>query len=129
MASHPPTEISYSNGGGFSGLVSGMTLTPDGYVLQWHGRPGTRDNLDTLARMNTAQHRELLDAIYDLHPSEIRHQESGNMTTALTMTSGDELWTWTWPGMRGDDAAVPESLRGLRDLIWNAMQSVGPAHE
>jgi hypothetical protein len=126
---YPPTEIFLETGGGFSGYVSGTAITADGLVLTWHGRPGMRENLDTLARMDAARHDKLLADIYALDPASIRHQESGNMTTALTIVSGDEQWYWSWPGVRKDDEAVPESLRPIRDLVVDAITDIQSAQE
>jgi len=124
---YPPTEISFETGGGFSGYVSGTSITESGLVLTWHGRPGMRENLDTLAHMDSQQHATLLADIYALDPGSIRHQESGNMTTALTIISGDEQWFWSWPGVRNDVEAVPEALRPLRNLIVDAITKIQPA--
>ncbi|MCB2203968.1 hypothetical protein KQI65_04410 [bacterium] len=126
--SHPPTEIALSSGGGFSGYVSGEAITPDGFVISWHGRPGTRENLDTLAHMDGKQHAQLLDDVYAQDPAGIRLQETGNMTTALIITSGDEVWTITWSGQRSNEEAVPFAARKLRDIVWNALQSITPAN-
>ncbi|MDT8324157.1 MAG: hypothetical protein RRA94_08605 [Bacteroidota bacterium] len=129
VASYPGTKISFETGGGFSGYVSGTAITADGLVLTWNGRPGMRENLDTLARMDAAQHAQLLADLYALEPAGIRHQESGNMTTSLTVTSGDESWYWSWPGVRDDIEAVPEKLRPLRDLVVTALDAIRPAQE
>jgi hypothetical protein len=120
---HSRTEISYRSGGGFSGYYSGVDITSERLLLSYNGRPGTRDNLDTLARMAESEYADLLDRLYAMAPQNIQHQESGNMTTVISITSGDETWTWTWPGTQDDDEQVPESLRPLRNLLREVIQS------
>lgn len=126
-ASHPPTEFIFETGGGFSGYVSGTAIAADGLVLTWHGRPGMRENLDTLARMDAGRHAALLADFYALDPAGISFQESGNMTTSLTVISGDERWYWSWPGVRDDIEAVPERVRPLRDLVVRAIDGTRSA--
>ena len=121
--SHPKTEISYRSGGGFSGFYSGVDITSERHILSYSGKPGTRDNLDTLARMDESSYMDLLDRLYAMQPQQIQHQESGNMTTVISITSGDEIWTWTWPGTQDDDEQVPEALLPMRDLLRDAIRA------
>ena len=121
---HPRTEITLSSGGGVSGFISGNTILPDRTVLEWNGMPGKRERVDTLGRLESEAYALLLDTLYAQDPVTIRQQESGNMTTTLRMPSGDEVWTWSWPGMRSREEDVPAALRIMRNAVWQAIESL-----
>jgi hypothetical protein len=120
----PSTEISFSAGGGFSGFYSGYTIARDRVVTSWNGRGGNRNEVDTIGSVSKEDYYTLLQTIYDLHPESIQQQETGNMTTALSITSNDEQYLYTWEGTYTDEAAIPEIVRPLRDPIWSALQAV-----
>ncbi len=119
----PATEIHYSSGGGVTGMSSGYTILGDGSVLKWSGRADQHDKSENVGRIGDEEYEALIAGIYALKPESLNHQETGNMTTALRIVSDDVVYTYTWPGMAGDDDAVPGELKALRDLVWKSIQT------
>lgn len=124
---YPRTEISYSSGGGFSGLYTGYTIAANRVVTSWNGRGGVPSKVDTIGTVNEEQFHNLLEQIYDADPVHIQHQQTGNMTTVLTIVSDDEQYLYTWEGVHTDTAAVPVSVLPLQTPVWKLLREMDTA--
>ncbi|PLX31542.1 MAG: hypothetical protein C0600_05590 [Ignavibacteria bacterium] len=124
--SYPLTEVSYSSGGGFSGFYTGYTIKPDRVVTRWNGRGGIPSSVDTIGTVDEQRYHTLLQKIYAAEPAQIQQQQTGNMTTALTIVSNDEQYLYTWEGIHTDTEAVPQSTLPLHAAVWQLLQEMDP---
>lgn len=104
-------------------MSTGYSVFQDGTVARWSGFGGSREKTDTVGNIDANEYHDLLSEIYALDPASIRQQQTDNMTTSLEIVSGDVVYVYTWPGLHSDDAAVPETVRELRNAIWKHMQA------
>lgn len=118
----PRTEITYSSGGGITGLTTGYTITDDRMVLKWSGNAAEVRQVDTVGQVPESEYRDMLKDVYDLHPDTIRQMETGNMTVALVITANDVTYRYQWAGLYYRDDAVPESVRPLRNVVWDVLR-------
>ncbi|GEM_PF-1612067 len=118
----PRTEITYSSGGGVSGLSTGYTITEDRHVLKWSGNAAEVKKVDTVGQVPEPKYRDMLEDVYNLHPDTIRQMETGNMTVALVITANDVTYRYQWAGLYYRDDAVPENVRPLRNVVWDVLR-------
>ena len=118
----PRTEITYSSGGGVTGLSTGYTITAGRMVLKWSGNASEVKQVDTVGQVSESEYRDMLETVYDLHPDTIRQMETGNMTVALVITANDVTYRYQWPGLYYRDDAVPENVLPLRNAIWDVLR-------
>lgn len=103
-------------------MSSGYSILSDGAIVRWNGRAGQHEQSVGVGKIDPAKFHALLLEMYDMDPVSIHQQETGNMTTSLGIVSDDVVYTYTWPGVYGDDDAVPTIVRPLRDLVWKHIQ-------
>lgn len=118
----PRTEITYSSGGGVTGLSTGFTITDERMVLKWSGNAAEVKQVDTVGQVPESVYLDMLETVYDLHPDTIRQMGTGNMTVALVITANDETYRYQWPGLYYRDDAVPENVLPLRNTVWDVLR-------
>ncbi|MBL0175973.1 MAG: hypothetical protein IPP94_12040 [Ignavibacteria bacterium] len=118
-----PFIIDLSSGGGFSGMHSGFTIKSDGSVLYWQGMYGRREDVRPLGSMDAGEIRRLKALIDEQKLASVRHRETGNMTTSLSVAEGELLYTISWPGMTEDASDIPEAVRPVHAELQRLLAS------
>ena len=96
-------KITIASGGGFTGLYKGYTLHSEGQVMHWQRFAAGRDSTIWAAQ---GAANKILNFKLQLEKSGAPRQtiqETGNMTTTVTLTLQDTSYTWSWPGTGVND--------------------------
>jgi hypothetical protein len=108
-----PFSIELSSGGGFSGLWNGFILHSDGTIESWQGKQSKTEGVTRLGTIDAGEINEIKAMIEKDGIMGRAFRETGNMTTMLRVTDGDEMRFITWPGTIEDDAKMPAEVRGV----------------
>lgn len=120
---NPVYSISFSEGGGFTGLKKGYTIHNDGNAEHWEHYPA-RDK--TILWKKQTQSDKIAGFRMDLEQSDIlkkRYKDAGNMTTILTYQVADTTYLWSWKGI-GDNDNVPSELKQWFPRFRNYVRSL-----
>ncbi len=98
-------KISFSRGGGFTGLVSGYTLHSDGVVQHWQRMPAGPDSILWAMTVEPAQIQTFKQQLHDTGMLEKKLDETANLTTVVVLESPSHQYRWSWSGV-----SPPESL-------------------
>ena len=91
-----PFEISIATGGGFTGLSTGYTLSHDGRVEHWQRFAGGEHTTLWSQQSSAGKIMAFKMQLDDLGMLGKQIQESGNMTTMVTLALPDTTYTWYW---------------------------------
>ena len=91
-----PFQISISTGGGFTGLSTGYMLSHDGRVEHWQRFAGGEDTALWSQQSSATKIMAFKMQLDDLGMLGKQIQESGNMTTMVTLELPDTTYTWYW---------------------------------
>ena len=122
-AEQEPYQITLWQGGGFTGLASGFTLSSNGEVTHWQRFPGQSDSILWKETGNFAEIQKLKNQLEESGALEMKAEETGNMTAGASYETKETVYRWTWK-QTGSDDDIPESIRGwFKDAI-NFCQSL-----
>lgn len=111
-------ELTIARGGGFTGLYKGYTLHSDGQVVHWQRFGAGPDSVLWKAQDNSGK---IHDFVNQLEESEVltkNIQETGNITTIVTLELPDTSHTWSWPGSGVNDS-TPDIFKEWYSLVEN----------
>ena len=103
-------------------MSSGFSILHDGTVTQWTGRGATITDARVLGRLDVESHTALLAFLAKAGLPDVRQQETGNMTTSLRITRGEEEFLYSWPGLHLRKEEVPPSVRSLVETVWGSIE-------
>ena len=95
-AEQEPYQIRLWQGGGFTGLTSGFTLSSNGDVTRWQRFPGQPDSILWKGAGNLAEIQKLKTQLIESGALETKSTETGNMTAGINYETKDNKYTWTW---------------------------------
>ena len=124
MADQKPFTIELSSGGGFSGLWNGYIIRSDGAIQSWHGKQMKTDEVKDLGQVEPDDIAEVKTILDRDKIMNLALHETGNMTTMLKVTSGDEMTFITWPGSMDDEGQVPAQVLETYTLILKLVQQM-----
>ncbi|UCE07722.1 MAG: hypothetical protein JSW07_06740 [bacterium] len=103
-------QITLWQGGGFTGLTTGFTLSSAGEVTHWQRFPGQPDSALWVMKGYSSGIKRLRNQLEESGALEMKYAETGNMTAGINYeTKGEKyIWTWNHTGVEND---VPEPLR------------------
>jgi len=111
-AEQDPYQIMLWQGGGFTGLVSGFTLSSTkGDVTHWQRFPGQPDSILWKETANSAEIQKLKIQLEESGALEMKAEETGNMTAGASFQTKEIVYRWTWKHTGSNDD-IPESIRG-----------------
>ena len=91
-----PFQISISTGGGFTGLSTGYTLSHDGRVEHWQRFAGGEYTALWSQQSSAAKVGAFRMQLESLGMLGKQIQQSGNMTTTVTLALPDTTYNWYW---------------------------------
>jgi hypothetical protein len=100
-------KISFSRGGGFTGLVRGYTLYSDGVVQHWQRMPAGPDSILWTMTVEPAQIQAFKQQLHDTGMLEKTLDETGNLTTVVLLESPRDHYRWSWSGVSPPEALPP----------------------
>ena len=109
-------KITIASGGGFTGLYKGYTLHSDGQVVHWQRFGAGQDSVLWTAKGNAEQIDNFKKKLEESGALSQPFQETGNMTTTVTLALPDTSYTWSWPGTGVNDN-TPDVLKELYPLV------------
>lgn len=116
-------HLVFGEGGGFTGLWQGHTVTAAGVIYSWKGRrPG--ENQRPAGRLSGKQVQALWQEIQRAGFFAQEWNERGNMTAVLRVTANGATREWAWVPSSGSSAAktAPQQLqRFCHNLIQQAV--------
>jgi len=118
-------RIIIQEGGGFSGLTTGYTLSSNGKVEYWRQFPGKEKTIvweKEVDPQNILRFRKELEASNVL---SLELKEYGNMTTTITYIRGDEKYSWHW-SKTVDNSRVPPALQKWYREVSSFCRSLAP---
>ena len=103
-------QITLWQGGGFTGLTTGFTLSSTGEVTRWQRLPGQSDSVLWIMKGYSSEIQKLRSQLEESGALEMKYDDTGNITVGISYNKKDEkyLWTWNQTGVKTD---VPEPLR------------------
>jgi len=110
-------------GGGFTGLTTGFSLSADGRVTHWQRFKGQADSVLWTEEGHAAPIDTLRIQLEESGALEMQYNESGNMTAGITYEHTDKKYLWTWKHTGSADE-VPEPLRSWRQKAIDFCQSL-----
>ena len=116
-------QITLWQGGGFTGLTTGFTLSSAGEVTHWQRFPGQSDSALWIMKGLSSEIQKLRDQLEETGALEIKYAETGNMTTGISYEKKAEKYFWTWK-QTGNETDVPESLRSWYQNAMDFCQSL-----
>ncbi len=82
--------ISYSSGGGFTGIFSGFYLNENGIVKFWHKQLNSTPVVDDSINVQPEQKEKIRELISEPEIFTYKSEFIGNYTTYLSITCGDK---------------------------------------
>ncbi|MGE5621284.1 MAG: hypothetical protein ACM3U0_01790 [archaeon] len=114
-------NITIGESGGFTGNNEGYTIDSTGMVKSFKGIM-TQDPTEKLrGRLNEQQMQKINGLITEL--LKIKYSEKGNLTSYITLRSGNTVTNYSWPGPSlGKD--VPEPVSRFYTELTNIINSL-----
>lgn len=109
-------EITIASGGGFTGLYKGYTLHSDGQVVHWQRFGAGQDSVLWAAQDNPEQIHTFIKQLEESGLLKKTFQETGNMTSMVTLELPDTSHTWSWPGTGVNDS-TPDVFKEWYPLV------------
>ncbi len=103
-------QIIIWKGGGFSGQVSGFTLSSNGEVTRWQRFPGQSDTILWKGAASLAEIQKIRSQLEQSMALEMKADVTGNMTAGVSYTTKETALRWTWR-YTGSDDSIPEAIR------------------
>lgn len=103
-------KITLWQGGGFTGLTTGFTLSSAGEVTHWQRFPGQSDSLLWIVKGYLSEIKNLRSQLEEVGVLEMEYAETGNMTAGINFETKGEKYAWTWK-QTGAKKDIPEPLR------------------
>ena len=103
-------NITYSEGGGITGLIEIYHLSSSGAIEHFRTLPGQQDSLIWSKEVETTELVELQQSLLESNILNETLNEKGNMTTKLTYTTADTSYSFTWAGT-GSMSDISEELK------------------
>ncbi|HEX9652247.1 MAG TPA: hypothetical protein VGA99_00920 [bacterium] len=100
-------KIIVSNGGGITGLFNGYTLHPHGLVTHWQRWAAGPDSVLWTVNADSAQIQSFRQELLASGMLEKSMQQTGNMTTSVTLELPAREYIWSWGDTRAFDSATP----------------------
>ena len=117
VAEQEPFQITLWQGGGFTGLASGFTLSSNGDVTHWQRFSGQSDSILWMGTGNLVEIQKLKSQLEESGALEMKVEESGNMTAGASYETKETGYRWTWK-QSGFDDDIPELIRDwFKDAI------------
>ena len=126
VADRPPFSIELSAGGGFSGMWTGYILHSNGTVQSWDGWQTKVNGIKTVGELDPGEIFDLMTLIDKNELMKRPYRDTGNMTTMLRVTRGDEMQFITWPGTVDDDSGVPADAREAYQILRALIKKMRP---
>jgi len=98
-----PFRLSVSTGGGFTGLSTGYTLSNDGRVEHWRRFAGGEKTTLWSRPGSASKIMAFRKQLKEMGMIGKQIQESGNMTTTVTLALPDTTYTWSWSQLKKTD--------------------------
>ena len=109
-----PFQLSFGNGGGFTGQYTTYTLANDGKLYKEQSATKTKEPIATLGKKDIKDVETLL-AKANLTSTGINNP--GNMSTFLNLTKDGKSYNNTWSSNTSGNAAVDELWQKLNSFI------------
>ena len=93
-----PFDITYSEGGGLTGMVDTFHLNSSGAVEHFRSLPGQQDSLISSKNVPTTELAKLQQSLLASTILNEQLDKKGNMTTKLTYATADTAYSFSWPG-------------------------------
>ena len=116
-------QIKLWQGGGFTGLTTGFTLSSAGEVTHWQRFPGQSDSVLWIVKGHSSDIQKLRSQLEASGALEMKYAETGNMTASVSFEKKDEKYTWTW-NQTGAEKDIPEPLRSWYQNALDFCQSL-----
>ncbi len=116
-------QITLWQGGGFTGLTTGFTLSSGGEVAHWQRFPGQSNTALWIVSGYLPEIQKLRRQLEESGVLEMTYTEPGNMTAGINYETKDKkyLWTWNQTGIEND---IPEPLRRWYQNAMDFCQSL-----
>lgn len=111
-----PFDITYSEGGGLTGLVEFYHITSTGTVEFFQKRPGQQDSLMWSKEVPTHELAKLQQSLVSSTILDQPLNDKGNMTSSLTYATADTSYSLFWSGAGAASDVSPELKAWLAQL-------------
>ncbi len=102
-------------------MHSGYTIAPSGAITYWRSFRGNEE-IDTLGTLPGETVAAFRDSILAIDFSGIEQRESGNMTTLLEISLGEERFIFSWPTSYAGDSGIPRQIWPLYRMTQKTLQ-------
>lgn len=116
-------QITLWQGGGFTGLTSGFTLSSTGEVIHWQRFPGQPDSILWKGTRSQVEIQKLKSQLEQSGALKLKADETGNMTAGVSYKMNETVYRWTWKKIGSDDD-IPELIRDWFKDALNFCQSL-----
>ena len=116
-------QITLWQGGGFTGLTTGFTLSSTGEVTHWQLFPGQPDSVLWIMKGYSSEIKKLRNQLEESGALEMKYAETGNMTAGINYETKGEKYAWTW-NQTGAEKDIPGPLRSCYQNAMNFCQSL-----
>lgn len=103
-------QITLWQGGGFTGLTTGFTLSSNGAVVHWQRFGGQADTTLWKVKGYLSEVQNLKNQLEESGMLELKYTDTGNITAGIKYETQDQQHVWTWNNS-GVDNDIPEPLR------------------
>ncbi|MGC8917261.1 MAG: hypothetical protein ACP5NF_09825 [Thermoanaerobaculum sp.] len=117
-------RLELSQGGGFTGAVSGYRLEPSGRVTRFQRLPGRPEAAAPLGALAAERLKQLAALLSQVDLGSLPPGTPGNMTCSLEVQRAERTVTVLWPGLYDD---APEALKPLVRELLAAFQELETA--
>lgn len=90
-------HITISSGGGFTGMVTGYTLSSDGRLTQWQRHPSGGDSVLHETHVDPRQVATFKGDLEKAGMFTYQLNGTGNVTRYVTFSTSDTTYRWSWP--------------------------------
>ncbi len=119
-----PFTISLISGGGATGFRSGYILYSDGVISRSGKFLHEQEKIDTIDTKHPKEIHEIKKLIDEKGLSKLSIKGTGNMTTTLTVTEGDESYFLSWSGSFGEPDMFQKEISPVAEKILDLVKKV-----
>ncbi|HEX9972078.1 MAG TPA: hypothetical protein VGD14_08420 [bacterium] len=116
-------QITLWQGGGFTGLATGFTLSSAGEVTHWQRLPGQSDSVLWIMKGYSSEIQKLRSQLDQSGVLEMKYDVTGNMTAGISYEKENKKYIWTW-NQTGAENDVPEPFRSWHQNAMKFCQSL-----
>ena len=120
--SEPLKTVTLTESGGITGAVKGYTFYSYGTVEYWEQQAG---QTKTVKKTYTADQKKIqkLFSSFDQKILAFNHNQTGNMTTTIMLTTPNDSYKWSWSG-GGHMANIPTELSPIYQQLEKTISNL-----